>query len=110
MDYAETYYVGSDGKPSGEFTSMPYALVDVDEAMGDVIAANVGPANFTMLQRHLIAKNHCRSFINKTVGRAKRMFRSACSSGLCPAEVYHRLTCHRSAAEGPHEGTRVREG
>ena len=93
LQFAQRYYVNKHGEPTKEQVGVTAAVDMADAAFGVELACKVGPRIFTAFQERLIDDGHSRSYINKVVGRVKRMFKWACQQEILPGEVYHRLAC-----------------
>lgn len=91
--HAERYYVDRNGRPSKEFRGVEWALMQATPLFGEEPVSAVGPRMIRDLQNNLIARDYARSYINKTVGRVRRMFKWCCANDLCPPEIYQRLAC-----------------
>jgi integrase len=96
LDYAETYYLGTDGKPNHEFIEMKSALAPLKEIYGATLASQFGPLKLKAVREHLIRKGLSRGVVNKKVDRIRRAWRWIESEELVPEHSYaHLLTVTR---------------
>jgi integrase len=91
LQFAETYYVGTNGKPSREYVCMKTAIRPVRELYGTSRATAFGPLALRAVRQHMIAAGLCRTSINHHIERVKRVFRWAASEEMVPIGSYESL-------------------
>jgi len=100
LDYAERYYVDTDGKTTNEYRCVCDTMSHVAAVLGDEFAGKVGPKLLTKLQTHFVRHGFSRGVANQMLGRVKRMFAWACKFEICPPEVHSRLACVKGLTQG----------
>ena len=98
-DYAQDYYV-KHGKPTSEPDNIRQALRPVRHLYGDTLVRDFGPLALKVVRQAMIDRNWCRSFINKQVGRVKKMFRWGVSEELLSHDILQALTTVAGLEEG----------
>lgn len=89
--WADGYYLQPDGSPTGEAASLRHAIRPVVAMFGRLRAREFGPLKLKAVQQSLVEAGHCRTNINRMVGRIKRMFRWGAEHELLPVESYSAL-------------------
>jgi integrase len=89
--HAKAYYRHADGSPTSELQNIRLALRRLRSLHGSSLAADFGPRALKTLQQHMVNEHLARGYINRTMGRIRRMFRWAVSEELLDASVYHAL-------------------
>jgi integrase len=84
-----TYYVGPDGRQTGELGNYCDAFGVLLGVAATLPAAEFSPRWFTALQKAMVAKGWSRERINDQVRRCKRLFKWGVRQELVPAGVYH---------------------
>ena len=100
LSFAETYYVGTNGKPNTEFSGMKLAGEHLDAAFGEEFASTFGPRKLTEFQCYLVNKGLPRVYVNKIVGRVKRIFQWCSQQELVRPEMYAGLKCVAALRKG----------
>lgn len=100
LDHAIKYYVDADGKQTSEYKGVAAALLELDTLLGEELAFSFGPKMLVRFQAYLVTKGYARSYVNKIVGRVKRMFRWCTQQELVRPDLYHSLV----AVEGLKKG------
>lgn len=106
--WADGYYLKPDGTPTGEADSLRHAIRPVVERFGRLRAREFGPLKLKEVQGLLAESGHCRTNINRMVGRIKRMFRWGVENELLPIETYSALATV-SALRAGRSGARESE-
>jgi len=98
LAHAHTYYVGPDGRPSGEAASLATALQCLLDRCPALPPDDFTPPMLKALQKALAEKvdaegraAYCRATVNKRVAVIKRMFRWAVGEGMVRPSVWHGL-------------------
>ena len=91
LKFAEGYYSKA-GTPTKEFQNMLDAVAPLNDLYGDTMADEFGPLKLKAVRECLIDRKHCRTEINKRIGRIKRVFKWAVSEELIPAGIHEALT------------------
>lgn len=105
MEHAEQHY-RKNGKPTGEALNYVYALGFVRRLYGHTRAADFRGLAIKSIRDAMVAAGHCRTRINRQIGRIKHVWRWGLSNEIVPAETYQAL----AAVEGLERGrTEVRE-
>jgi integrase len=84
--HAQTYYA-RDGVPTGEHTTMRYALRPLTSRFSDLRVTEFGPKKLKTIREDMIALGWTRRTINKSVNRIKLCFTWAASEELVPPET-----------------------
>lgn len=115
LDWARTYYLQSDGKPSGEVANLERACHLLNLHSGARSPREFSPNRFRAFRDGLIEprpsrggqlRQLSRSYINDIARRIKAVFKWGASRELIPSNCYHRLTTVESLKAGR---TRARE-
>ena len=99
LGHVEVYYVNN-GQPTKEQSCIKLALRPVRELYGSDPAGEFGPRALKAVRAHLIDKGHCRTAINRTVGRIKRAFKWGVEQELVPPAVFQGLQAMRGLVAG----------
>jgi integrase len=91
LDHAERYYVDSDGVPTKELTCMKAAIRPLRVLYGDMPARLFGPQKLKQVREMMIQAGLCRSFVNHSINRVRRVFRWAAGEELVPVATYEGL-------------------
>lgn len=86
LEHAKQHYL-KDGRQTSEVGCVRNALRFVVAAAGQSRARDFGPKLLQAVRQHMIEAGLCRSTINKSVGRIRRMFRWAVAEELIPSNV-----------------------
>lgn len=90
VKHAERYYVKG-GRQTDEVACIKAAVKHVKALYGRTQAAKFGPLALQAVREQMIGTGICRSYINKSVGRIRRMFSWAVANELLPGSVTHAL-------------------
>jgi integrase len=101
--HAKTYYRRSDGKPTTALKNFKDALKPLRRTYGHTAAAEFGPLAFKAVREEMIRMKWSRTYINKQVGRIKRIFKWAVENELVPPGVFHGLQAVASLKAGRSE-------
>src|SRR5262249_42207593 len=105
LQHADTYYV-KNGKPTVEPGNIRLAVRPLRQLYGHTQARNFGPLALKAVRQAMIDAGHCRSAINRRVGRIVRAFKWAVGEEIIPPSLHHAL----QAVPGLRRGrTDVRE-
>ncbi|MBI3461985.1 MAG: hypothetical protein HY000_02855 [Planctomycetes bacterium] len=89
--HVERYYRKPDGTPTSEQHNIRMALRPVRRLYGFTPAVQFGPTALQAVRQWMIDANWSRGFINRSVGRIRRMFRWAAQSDLLSVTVHQAL-------------------
>jgi integrase len=87
-----SYYRSPDGKLTAEVCSIQHALRPLVELFGTLRVREFGPLKLKQVRDRLIESGHCRTNINRMVGRIKRAFKWGVENEYVPTEVHTALT------------------
>lgn len=90
MEFAKAYYV-KNGRPTDEQGSIRQALRPLHELYGSTFVPDFGPLALKSVRERMIQSDLCRTHINKSIGRVKRLFGWGVENELVPANVFHGL-------------------
>ncbi|MEZ6073573.1 MAG: hypothetical protein R3C10_25665 [Pirellulales bacterium] len=105
--FAQGYY-SNGGTLSKEFTCMKEAMRPLRKLYGRTAAAEFGPKKLKTVQREMIKLGWSRRYLNRQVGRIRRIFKWAASEELVSPSVHLALTTVAGIREGA-EGVRDTE-
>ena len=105
-EFANGYY-RKDGKPTDEVRMIKTVAKIARTLYGRTSAAEFGPLALKACREQMLAKDWCRTHINKQVDRLKRMFKWATENEMIPGAVYEALRCVAGLKRGR---TPAREG
>jgi integrase len=88
--HAENYYARPDGKP-GEAAKFKPALRSLKGLYGETLAKDFGPRALKAIREKIIEGGACRSTVNETIGRLKRVFKWAVAEELLSPTVFQAL-------------------
>ncbi len=89
--HAESYYRNPDGTVTGEIHCFRDALKPLRRLYGHTLVTDFGPLALKAVRQAMIDAGHCRSHINRQIGRIKRAFRWGVENELVPSSVIHGL-------------------
>ena len=92
VDHAKSYYRSPDGKLTAEVSSIQHALRPLVELFGTLRVREFGPLKLKQVRDRLIENGHCRTNINRMVGRIKRAFKWGVENEHVPAEIHTALS------------------
>ena len=87
LKFADTYYVGHDGKHTSEVGEYRLTCRTVRELFGVLPAVEFGPKKLATVRDRWVTGGLTRVDVNKRVAKVKRMFRWAASEEMIPASV-----------------------
>lgn len=90
MDHAEKHYRKND-RATGEATNYSYALGFVRRLYGHTAARDFRGIALKTVRDAMIAAGHCRTRINRQIGRVKHAFKWAVANEIVPPETYQAL-------------------
>ena len=90
-EFASGYYV-KDGRPTRELEINKLAMRPLAQMYGEIPADEFTPHRLRTVRARMVEMGWCRNFINKQIGRIRRMFKWAVAEGMVGAEVWHALT------------------
>lgn len=101
--FAEGYYV-KNGKQTDEVQCIYSAMRPLVNLFGDIPAKEFGPAALKAVRQRMIDdKDKCRSYINKSIGRIRRLFSYAVECEMIPPSVLVGLKAVRPLLAGRTE-------
>jgi hypothetical protein len=101
--HAEQFYRQPDGSPSGEADNYRQVLGPLKALYANTPAAKFGPRALASVRQRMIEVKWSRTFINRQIGRIRRVFRWAVSQEYLPAAVHHALLSLPGLREGKSE-------
>ena len=90
-EHARSYYRRPDSTLTSEFDNFRDATRPLERLYGRTPACEFGPLALKAVRQEMIRLGWARSYINKQVGRVKRVFRFATENEMVPASTYHAL-------------------
>jgi hypothetical protein len=102
VEWSAGYY-RKDGRPTSEARMIRDALKVVRRLYGDIPAADFSPLKLKAVRQALIDLGHCRSQVNKQVGRVVRCFAWYVENELVPPSVHHVLKAVKDLRRGRTE-------
>jgi len=102
-EHVTRYYRKPNGTATSEVESNRKALRYVQRLYGEHPASDFGAMALKACREAMILAGHCRTSINRDVGRVKRMFRWAASEEMVPAAVLPALDAVSGLREGRSE-------
>ncbi len=90
-EHAQVYYRKPNGTPTSEVENIRLALRPVRDLYGHTTANDFGPRALKAVRQHMVAKGNCRTYVNRHVGRVKRMFKWAVAEELIAPSVHQAL-------------------
>lgn len=90
LTYAQKYY-RKNGKTTGEFDNIRYAMRPIRKLYADLAVTQFGPKALKTIQQYWVEENLCRTMVNSRVARIKRMFRWAVAEELLPVTIFQAL-------------------
>ncbi|MEX1230831.1 MAG: site-specific integrase [Planctomycetaceae bacterium] len=103
LQHANGYYRHKDGTPTSEVTCLRYALRFLVKAHGRCRVRDFGPLKLKEVRETMIAAGLCRTNINRTILRMKRVFGWGVENELVPGEIYQALRAVTSLRSGRTE-------
>ncbi|MBW8016895.1 MAG: site-specific integrase [Planctomycetes bacterium] len=91
MEYANEYYVDSEGNPTSEPVSIKYALKPLVELFANLLIEEFGPLRLKEVRQRMIESGSCRKLINKRISIIRRMFKWAVSDQIVSPVILHGL-------------------
>jgi hypothetical protein len=92
VEHSASYYVKG-GEQTNEVRMISDALAIPVERFGQLAATDFGPKSLKLCCEAMIARDWCRTHINRQMERIKRAFKWAASEELVPGSVYEALRC-----------------
>jgi len=90
LDFAVLYYRKS-GKPTAELDCIKSAVRPRLDLFGEIPASEFGPLALKTVRQAMIDADWSRGYVNKSVGRIRRVFRWACENELVSPTVLQGL-------------------
>ena len=90
LDFAQGYYQ-KNGQPTRSLDNIKRAIKVIKATYGREPVGDFTPLRLLAIQTQLATAEHTRSYVNKTVGIIKRMFKWGVSRGLVPPQVHTAL-------------------
>jgi integrase len=91
LDHARTYYRRADGTPTSEYDNFRDAVRPLQRLYGPTPAAAFGPLALKAVRQEMVKLGWARTYVNKHVGRVKRVFRHATENEMVPPATYQGL-------------------
>jgi len=89
--FAQRYYRKPDGSQTSEVKNYTQALRPLRVLYGSTKANDFGPRALKVVRTKMIAQDWCRSHINQSIGRIKRLFKWGVENELVRPEVYQAI-------------------
>jgi len=102
MKYATQYYV-KNGKVTDEVACIRSAMAPLLLLFAECDVARFSAPQLVAVRQQMIANGWTRKFINKSVGRIRRMFRHGVANELVPPDVLTKLSAVTPLAAGRSE-------
>ena len=90
-EHCAVHYRYPSGEPTQEVSEIRRYLQRLIDFTGRMPASEFGPKRLKEFRQTLIDAGLCRSLINQTIGRVRRVFKWAASEELLPVAVYQSL-------------------
>lgn len=81
LDFAVTYY-RKNGKPTAELDCIKSAVRSLLDLFGEIRAEEFGPLALKTVRQSMVDAGWSRGYVNKSVGRVRRVFRWGCENEL----------------------------
>lgn len=91
MDFANGYYVDSEGNPTKEPENIKYSVRPLIDLFANLPIDEFGPLRLKEVRERMIELGWCRTLINKRVSIIKRMFKWAVSEQVVSPVILHGL-------------------
>lgn len=98
-DFARKHYV-KNGKLTDEIACIKAALKPLKELYGRTTVSEFGPLSLKAVRQRFVERHNSRCYINKNVGRIKRMFKWGVENELVPPSVYQGLAAVAGLRKG----------
>ena len=102
MRFADQHYRKA-GKLTDEVHCIKSALRPLCDLYGDTAASDFGPLALKAVRQKMVDGGWTRGYINKSVGRIRRVFRFGVANELCEPSVLQRLEAVAPLLEGRTE-------
>ena len=102
--YAKTYYV-KNGQQTDEVDGIRAALSRLRILYGRTLTKDFGPKAFKLVREGMIQEGLNRKYINKSMGRIRRMFKWGVAEELLPPSVHQALESVPGLRKGRSEAT-----
>jgi len=99
FEHAKQHY-RKNGVVTSEVSCVKTALRYVVQMFGPKLVRDFGPRRLKVVRQAMIDDGHCRTSINKHIGRVRRMFRWAVENEYVPVEVHTALTTVQGLQRG----------
>ena len=103
LQHAESYYQHKDGTPTGEAANMRRALRYLVKVHGRCNVRAFSPLKLKEVRQSMISAGMCRTNINRTIHRVKRVFAWGVENELVPTAVHQALLAVQSLRAGRTE-------
>lgn len=87
LKYANSYYIGHDGKPTSETWEYRLTARGVRELFGELPAVEFGPKKLATVRDRWVAAGLSRREVNRRATKVKRIFRWAAQEEMIPESV-----------------------
>lgn len=91
LDFADGYYRGVNGEPTGEARNMRHSLRPLVRLFGETRVREFGPLKLKAARDEMIQSGHCRTHVNSEINRIRRVFRWGVENEHVPAPIYQAL-------------------
>ncbi len=92
LQHAKQHYRKPDGRLTDEYHCFTSAIAPLAELHGITSVSDFGPLALKAVRQLMVGRGWSRKYINKSVGRIRRIFRFGVENELVPAEVFQRLS------------------
>ena len=107
-EFADSYY-RKDGKVTDEVRMSRASIKIMRELYGRTSAADFGLLALKAHRNQMLAKDWCRSDVNKQVDRVKRMFKWGTENEMIPSSMYDVLRCVAGLKRGGRDARERRK-
>ncbi len=91
QNWADGYYVHTDGTQTGEAGNIADALTTAREVIGNLPAATMGSAELLQVRAKMAKNGLARTTINSRISKVRHAFKWGAANQLIPATVYHAM-------------------
>ena len=92
LRHAQTHYL-KDGKPTSEIHIVKSVMTPLNDLYGMLPAKDFGPLALKAVRAKMIESGWCRTVINNSMSRIRRIFKHAIANELIDSTVLDRLKC-----------------
>jgi integrase len=87
-EHSRSYYIDSNGSPTGESDNYDDALVILKDLWGRLPLTDFKPSHLKLCRQAMLERDWSRNYLNRQVDRIRSAFKWAVAESLCPPHVY----------------------